>query len=517
MSRSLRLGREPRLRRRDERRDRRRARARRGAVLLLNNDIEVEPGFLEPLVDALGVATITSAPPARRSSSRDDPVRDLVRGRDVPAADAATTGRNRGYGQPPLPPATAPYATDRACGGAMLVTAGALEAVGALRRDALRLRRGHRLVAARPREPGSDAWSSRRASCAMPCRRRRAASRRRRRSTTPCATRSSSPSGGRRSARRGRGSADSRPSRPISRRRCDRAADGRACAPSATPGATSGAGGSARGTRRRISRMRGWSELVSGRASSSALLPSGVRVRARGGDPARRPARSEPVSRAPVGARAARRRRRRGRARPREPEAALVVLARRGVRVTTLDQLESEIEVWRGIAERRAEPELRVGDGRALPFDDESFDHATSISVLEHVAGRRWRRGRARELARCVRPGGRIAHHAAVRAGRARSSTARRRRYVDEGERDERAASSSSAGTTTPPSTLLVAAVPARRARRAGTSCGSRPTSTRRTTRTFPLLVPLGPVYGLLARERRRTDGDVIRLILRAR
>jgi len=35
--------------------------------------------------------------------------------------------------------------------------------------------------------------------------------------------------------------------------------------------------------------------------------------------------------------------------------------------------------------------------------------------------------------------------------------------------------------------------------------------------RTFPLLVPLGPFYGLLARERRGDDGDVVRLILARR
>ena len=35
--------------------------------------------------------------------------------------------------------------------------------------------------------------------------------------------------------------------------------------------------------------------------------------------------------------------------------------------------------------------------------------------------------------------------------------------------------------------------------------------------RTFPLLVPLGPFYGLLARERRGEDGDVTRLVLARR
>ena len=35
--------------------------------------------------------------------------------------------------------------------------------------------------------------------------------------------------------------------------------------------------------------------------------------------------------------------------------------------------------------------------------------------------------------------------------------------------------------------------------------------------RTFPLLVPLGPVLGLLARERCRPGGDVIRLLFTRR
>ena len=35
--------------------------------------------------------------------------------------------------------------------------------------------------------------------------------------------------------------------------------------------------------------------------------------------------------------------------------------------------------------------------------------------------------------------------------------------------------------------------------------------------RTFPLLVPLGPAFGLLARERRGPGGDVIRLLFSRR
>jgi hypothetical protein len=36
-------------------------------------------------------------------------------------------------------------------------------------------------------------------------------------------------------------------------------------------------------------------------------------------------------------------------------------------------------------------------------------------------------------------------------------------------------------------------------------------------TRTFPWLVPLGPLYGLLAREISDPDGDVVRMVLRKR
>ncbi len=89
------------------------------------------------------------------------------------------------------------------------------------------------------------------------------------------------------------------------------------------------------------------------------------------------------------------------------PKLLSVVLARQGVRVTAVDQLEREIEAWRALAGDVPGLELRVADGRALPFEDASFDHACSISVLEHIE----EPGDAealRELARVVRPGGRV-------------------------------------------------------------------------------------------------------------
>src|SRR5690349_384157 len=54
------------------------------------------------------------------------------------------------------------------------------------------------------------------------------------------------------------------------------------------------------------------------------------------------------------------------------PKLFCVVLARHGAHVTSVDQLPEEVERWRSIARDEPNLELRVGDGRALPFDDES-------------------------------------------------------------------------------------------------------------------------------------------------
>ncbi len=94
--------------------------------------------------------------------------------------------------------------------------------------------------------------------------------------------------------------------------------------------------------------------------------------------------------------------------------------------------------MWRRLAETGARPDaFVVGDGRAMPFADESFDHATSISVLEHVAGEGRRRGgarRARPVRSTRRPGG---DHASVSPRRRASSTGKAPAYVDHGERDD--------------------------------------------------------------------------------
>lgn len=89
------------------------------------------------------------------------------------------------------------------------------------------------------------------------------------------------------------------------------------------------------------------------------------------------------------------------------PKLVATFLAGQGVKVTSVDQLAIEVERWRKLTAGRGNLELAVADGRSLPFADAHFDHAYSISVLEHIPGD----GDAealRELARVVRPGGRI-------------------------------------------------------------------------------------------------------------
>jgi len=98
------------------------------AVLLLNNDTTVEPGFLEPLT-AAACGAIVGAACAQ--------ILDSATGRIWYAGASydprrGHQGRHTGYGDPPLEPEIAPYETERACGGAMLIPRAALEDVGPL-------------------------------------------------------------------------------------------------------------------------------------------------------------------------------------------------------------------------------------------------------------------------------------------------------------------------------------------------------------------------------------------------
>ena len=188
------------------------------------------------------------------------------------------------------------------------------------------------------------------------------------------------------------------------------------------------------------------------------------------------------------------------------PKLLSVVLARRGIEVTAVDQLEREIETWRALAGDVPGLELLVADGRALPFEDASFDHACSISVLEHIEERGDEEA-LRELARVVRPRGRVIvtlpHAQAYR----------------EDWRDAPAYANQPGGGRSffqrwyDPARVgaLVAAVPALELV-AREVVRMSPNWNDAYVRVFPWLVPLGPFYGLLGREAEGEDGDVIRL-----
>jgi GT2 family glycosyltransferase len=99
-----------------------------GAVVTLNNDMEVEPGFVGPLVDALA-ADGRAAAACAQILFADEPARIWYAGAPY-RARRGHSGRNTGYGRPPLDAATPPFETPRACGGAMLVGREVLESVG---------------------------------------------------------------------------------------------------------------------------------------------------------------------------------------------------------------------------------------------------------------------------------------------------------------------------------------------------------------------------------------------------
>jgi SAM-dependent methyltransferase len=197
------------------------------------------------------------------------------------------------------------------------------------------------------------------------------------------------------------------------------------------------------------------------------------------------------------------------------PKLLAVVVARRGAHVTTVDQLEDEIEAWRSLAAGVEGLELVVADGRALPFADASFDHGVSVSVLEHVTGDGGDAAALAELARCVRPGGRLVvtlPHAPQARVEYRATAA----YVDEGSRDETGRAFFQRWYDDEALTALAAAVPDLELRERSVVRLS-PNLNAAYTRTFPLLVPLGPLFGLLARERRDPEGDVVRLLFHRR
>jgi SAM-dependent methyltransferase len=191
------------------------------------------------------------------------------------------------------------------------------------------------------------------------------------------------------------------------------------------------------------------------------------------------------------------------------PKLVAVELARRGAEVTSVDAFQAEIARWRSLAEGRARLRFELADGRALPFADARFDHAYSVSVLEHIP----EGGDAealRELARVVGPGGRVVITVPY-AERYREDWRNSPVYGNQeavGERyfferwydDARLSELARAA----PGLRLVSSRISRMV----------PNWHLAYLRTFPWLVPLGPLYGMLAKERVGPPGDVARLTL---
>jgi SAM-dependent methyltransferase len=194
------------------------------------------------------------------------------------------------------------------------------------------------------------------------------------------------------------------------------------------------------------------------------------------------------------------------------PKLLAVTIARSGAEVVSVDQLESEIESWRKLTAGEPRLRLEVADGRALTFEDASFDGAYSVSVLEHIP-EPGDEDALRELARVTKPG-RLVVVTLPYAAEYREDWRDAPVYADQGEagarhffqrwydeaRVER----------------LAAAVPALELVSSSVS-RLQPNLNEAYMRTFPLLVPLGPLFGLLARRREGAGGDVARLTFRKR
>ena len=134
------------------------------AVLLLNNDMVVEPGFLGPLVAACrepGVAAACSQILFAESPDRVWYAGATFRPR------RGHHGRNVGFGEAPLPASVQPYPRRLRLRWGDAHVARGNRRDRPLRRAAVRLSRGSRLVAPAARRAGKRSSSCLRASCVI--------------------------------------------------------------------------------------------------------------------------------------------------------------------------------------------------------------------------------------------------------------------------------------------------------------------------------------------------------------
>lgn len=191
------------------------------------------------------------------------------------------------------------------------------------------------------------------------------------------------------------------------------------------------------------------------------------------------------------------------------PKLVATWLATHGVEVVSVDELAPEIETWQQLAGHVPGLRFQVADGRALPFPDESFDHAYSISVLEHIPSD----GDAvalRELARVVKPGGRIVVTLPY-ADSAWEDWRESPMYVDHGDGGGRHFFGRwyDAATTD----ALVAAVAPDLAEAGRRRARLSPMAVNHAyERFFPWLVPFGWLFGFLVHEVDGPGGDMLRL-----
>lgn len=192
------------------------------------------------------------------------------------------------------------------------------------------------------------------------------------------------------------------------------------------------------------------------------------------------------------------------------PKLAAVTLGREGAEVTSVDLFPEEVATWTDIAGHEPNVHFVRGDGRKLAFDDDSFDHAYSISVIEHIPDDGDERA-LRELARVVRPGGRVV--LTMPFAERYSEDWREDPLYDTGDEGaggryffERWYDSDRIER------LLATAPELREVHRSVVSMS--PDLHRAYTRAFPWLIPLGPLFGLAARERLGPPGGIVRLTL---